>query len=110
MVFFAVPKLVGAKKSLAGFEQFKSLVPLDPDVFRIFTGTIELSIAILLLLYTFKSKAILGKIAYGALLATMIGGLVMEFFARPQPEMMLVVIAVLLSLLSIVKLKRILKK
>ncbi|WP_179319244.1 DoxX family protein [Winogradskyella helgolandensis] len=105
MVFFAIPKLLGAEKSVQGFEQFKSLVPLDPNVFRVFTGIVELFIAILILLFIIKKNINLGKIAYFLLLATMIGGLIMEFFARPKPAMMLVIIALLLSILSIFKLK-----
>ena len=105
MLFFAIPKLIGIEKSVKGFEQFKSLVPIDPDIFRVFTGSVELLIAILLITYTIKNTNSLGKLAYFLLLATMIGGLTMEFFARPEPEMMLVVIAIILSVLSIYKLK-----
>ncbi|WP_458626619.1 hypothetical protein [Winogradskyella sp. PC D3.3] len=47
MAFFAIPKLIGIEKSVQGFEQFKSLVPLDPNFFRHFTGVVELVIAIL---------------------------------------------------------------
>lgn len=110
MLFFAVPKLLGVEKSVEGFEQFKSLVPLDPNVFRIFTGVVELSIALLLIIYAIKKTKKLGKLAYFLLLSTMIGGLIMEFFARPKPEMMLVAIAIFLSVLSIYKLKILLKK
>jgi hypothetical protein len=110
MLFFSIPKLIGVEKSVQGFEQFKSLVPIDPDIFRVFTGVVELIIAILLIIYTIKNTNSLGKLAYFLLLATMIGGLTMEFFARPKPEMMLVVIAVFLSVLSIYKLKVLLKK
>ncbi|WP_179352718.1 DoxX family protein [Winogradskyella vidalii] len=109
MVFFALPKLLGAEKSIQGFEQFKSLVPIDPNVFRVFTGAVELIIAILLILYTIKNKHSLGKLAYILLLATMIGGLIMEFFARPVPQWVLVVIAIILLVLSIVKLKPLVK-
>ncbi|MBU2997261.1 DoxX family protein [Cellulophaga baltica] len=105
MVFFAVPKLIGAEKSLKGFEQFKSLVPLDADTFRIFTGVVEFTVAALLIIYILKKTNNIGKLAYFLLLSTMIGGLIMEFFARPKPEIMLVVIALLLSILSIYKLK-----
>lgn len=109
MVFFAVPKLLGAEKSIKGFEQFQSLVPLDPNVFRIFTGVVELIIASILIIYVIKNTNNLGKLAYFLLLSTMIGGLTMEFFARPEPVLMLVVIAIFLSILSIFKLKRLLK-
>ncbi|WP_179375766.1 DoxX family protein [Winogradskyella wichelsiae] len=110
MLFFAIPKLVGVEKSVQGFKQFQSLVPLDPTVFRIFTGTVELAIALLLLAYAIRNINNLGKLAYFLLLSTMIGGLTMEFFARPKPEMLLVVIALVLSALSIYKLKLLLKK
>jgi hypothetical protein len=105
MIFFSIPKLIGAEKSRKGFEQFKSLVPLDPDVFRLVTGIIELYIAILLIIYAIKNINNLGKLAYFLLLSTMIGGLIMEFFARPTPDMMLVIIAVLLTALSLYRLK-----
>jgi len=110
MVFFAIPKLVGIEKSVQGFEQFKSLVPLDPTFFRLFTGVVELVIGVLLLVYAIKHISNLGKLAYFLLLSTMLGGLTMEFFARPKPEMMLVVIAIILSALSIYKLKTLLQK
>lgn len=105
MLFFAIPKLIGVEKSVEGFKQFESLVPLDPDVFRVFTGVVEILIAILLIAYAIKKVASLGRLSYFLLLSTMLGGLIMEFFARPKPDMMLVVIAILLSALSIYKLK-----
>lgn len=110
MLFFAIPKIIGIEKSVKGFEQFKSLVPIDPDIFRVFTGSVEIIIAILLIIYTIKNSNSLGKLAYFLLLATMIGGLTMEFFARPEPDMMLVVIAIILAVLSIYKLKVLFKK
>ncbi|MBP1841294.1 DoxX family protein [Formosa algae] len=110
MLFFAIPKLLGAEKSLQGFKQFATLVPLDPNVFRIFTGIVELIVAILLIIYTVKHTVNLGKLAYFLLLSTMVGGLIMEFFARPEPAMMLVIIAIILATLSIFKLKMLLKK
>ena len=105
MLFFSIPKLLGAEEVKEGFKQFESLVPIDLNVFRILTGTIELSIAILLILYTIKNKDSIGKLAYFLLFPTMAGALTMEFFARPEPMMMMVVIAVLLFALSIYKLK-----
>lgn len=110
MLFFAIPKLIGIEKSVQGFEQFKSLVPIDPDIFRVFTGSVEIIIAILLIIYTIKNTNSLGKLAYLLLLATMMGGLTMEFFARPEPDMMLVVIAIVLAVLSIIKLTKLVKK
>jgi len=105
MVFFSVPKLLGFEESIKGFEQFKSLVPLDPNIFRMFTGIVELSIALLLGAYAIKNTANLGKAVYFLLLSTMIGALSMEFFARPQPEIMLVIIAIILATLSVFRLK-----
>ncbi len=110
MLFFAIPKLIGVETVVAGFEHFKSLVLLDPNVFRIFTGVVQLLIVLLLIIYTIKNTNSLGKLAYFLLLSTMIGGLIMEFFARPEPMMMLVVIAIILSALSIYKLKTLLNK
>ena len=110
MLFFAIPKLIGAEKSVKGFEQFQSLIPIDPNIFRIFTGSVELIIALLLIFFTINNNKNIGKVAYFLLLSTMIGGLIMEFFARPEPAMMLVIIAILLSILSFFKLKSILKK
>lgn len=110
MLFFAIPKLIGLEKSVQGFEQFKSLVPLDPTIFRLFTGVVELAIAVLLLVYAIKQTLSLGQLAYFLLLSTMFGGLIMEFFARPKPELMLVVIAIILSGLSIYKLKTLFRK
>jgi hypothetical protein len=110
MLFFSIPKLIGVEKTVQGFEQFKSLVSINPDIFRLFTGSVELIIAILLIAYTVKNTNGLGKLAYFLLLATMIGGLTMEFFARPEPDMMLVVIAIILAVLSIYKLKVLFKK
>ena len=105
MIFFSIPKLIGVKESVQGFEQFKSLVPLDPNVFRIFTGIVELSIALLLIAYVIKNTPKLGKLAYFLLLSTMMGALTMEFFARPEPEIMLVIIAIILAALSVYRLK-----
>ena len=48
MLFFSIPKLLGAEEVKEGFKQFESLVPIDLNVFRVFTGIVELSIAILL--------------------------------------------------------------
>ncbi|APG65772.1 hypothetical protein LPB136_10520 [Tenacibaculum todarodis] len=109
MLLFAIPKLLGVEKSVKGFEQFKSLVPLDPNMFRIFTGIVELLIALLLIFYTINNKKNIGKIAYFLLLSTMIGGLTMEFFARQKPDYLLVIIAIILSTLSIFKLKTLVK-
>jgi len=110
MVFFSIPKLLGAEDAIKGFEQFRGFVPLEPDIFRIIAGLTEVTIAILLVVYTFKNKENLGKLAYFLLLSTMFSGLVLEFFARPEPEMTLVIIAIILSGLSIYKLKTLLIK
>ena len=110
MAFFSIPKLIGVEESVQGFEQFKSLVPLDPNLFRIFTGIVELSIALLLIVYVVKNTINLGKLAYFLLLSTMMGALTMEFFARPEPEMMLVVIALVLAALSVFRLKMLFNK
>lgn len=110
MFFFSIPKLLGEEEVIEGFKQLESLVPIDLDIFRVFTGIVEFSIAILLVVYTIKTKNSIGKIAYFLLFATMAGALTMEFFARPEPMIMMVVIAIMLFMLSIYKLKGIMAK
>ncbi|WP_066224632.1 DoxX family protein [Formosa haliotis] len=107
MVFFATPKLLGKPQSVAGFKQFESALGIDADFFMLFTGISELVLAVLLLLFTVTHKKVLGKIAFGFLLITMITALGLEFFARPEPKMLLVVIAIGLASISIYKLKTI---
>ncbi|NRR93183.1 DoxX family protein [Winogradskyella undariae] len=110
MFFFGISKLVGVEKSVQGFEEFRTLLPLNPTVFRIVTGTVELIIALLILAYAIRNINNLGKLAYFLLLSFMIDSLIMEFFARPKPEVPLVIIALVLFGFSIYKLKLLLKK
>ncbi|GGG44752.1 hypothetical protein [Bizionia arctica] len=108
LLFFAIPKILGQAKSVAGFNQFESLLGIDATFFRLFTGFSELAIIILILIYTFIRKKIAGKLAYLFLFVTMITALGIEFFIRPEPVMLLVIIAIVLSLFSIYQLKYIL--
>lgn len=110
MIFFSIPKLTGDEDAINGFAQFESFVPIDINVFRIFAGVAELFIGILLIAYTIKNKENLGKIAYSLLLVTMLSAIVLEFFARPEPEAVLAAIAIFLSGLSMYKLKTLLVK
>jgi len=101
MGYFAVPKLLAMPKSVEGFRQFASVLPVDADLFRLFTGVSEMGIAILLLYFVISYKAKIGIAAYLFLLITMLTALGIEFFVRPKPEMLLVGIAIVLVLFSI---------
>ncbi len=107
MIFFAVPKLLAKPQSVAGFEQFEKAIYLNADFFRIFTGVSELALAILLLAFIFTKNNTFGKLGYSFLLITMVTALGLEFFARPEPKMLLVLIAIFLALASIYRLKTI---
>lgn len=107
MIFFAIPKLLAKPQSVAGFEQFEKVIYLNADVFRIFTGIAEFGIAILLLAFLFSKNHTIGKLAYLILLLTMITALGLEFFARPEPKMLLVIIAIILASASAYRLKSI---
>ncbi|UMB60908.1 hypothetical protein MHL31_01605 [Lutibacter sp. A80] len=105
LLYFAYPKILGLPQSVAGFVQFESVLGINADFFRLFTGFSELAMALLIVAYMLKNKIIIGKIAYLFLLATMLSALLIEFFVRPQPVLLLVVIAIVLSIFSIYKLK-----
>lgn len=107
MTYFAIPKLMGKPQSIAGFKQFENAIGLDAGFFRIFTGVSELGLAALLVIYAFTKNKIIGKVAFTFLLITMITAFVLEFFARPEPVIILVTIAIILAFLSIYKLKTI---
>ncbi|WP_308993273.1 hypothetical protein QLS71_014610 [Mariniflexile litorale] len=107
MTFFAIPKLLGKPQSVEGFKQFENAIHLDANFFRIFTGISELGLAFLFLFFAINKNQILGKIAFSFLLITMITALGLEFFARPEPKLILVIIAVILSFLTIYRLKTI---
>ncbi|WP_055443091.1 DoxX family protein [Lacinutrix himadriensis] len=107
MTFFAIPKLLGKPQSVAGFNQFEKALYIDADFFRIFTGISEIGLALLILFFAIQKNKTIGKIAYTLLLITMITALSLEFFARPEPKIVLVIIAVILALLAIYKLKNI---
>jgi len=48
MLFFSIPKLTAQQPSIKGFTQFAEVLPVDPFVFMYVTGTVELSIVVLL--------------------------------------------------------------
>ena len=105
MAFFAIPKLLGKPQSMAGFKQFENAIGVNAELFMVFTGISELIIATLILAFAVTNNLKIGKLAYGFLLITMITALGMEFFARPEPKIMLVIIAIVLAILSVFKLK-----
>jgi prolipoprotein diacylglyceryltransferase len=107
MTFFAIPKLTGKPQSIEGFKQFENAIHLNADFFRIFTGISELGLVLLFLIFAINKNKTIGKIAFSFLLITMVSALALEFFARPEPKMVLVIIAVILALLAIFRLKTI---
>lgn len=108
LIYFAVPKILGLPQSITGFEQFESVLHIDATFFRLFTGFSELIIAALILAYAFTKNRKVGLAAFLFLLATMVSALGIEFFVRPEPVMLLVVIAIILILTTSYKLKNIL--
>ena len=104
MTYFAIPKLLGKAMSVKGFEQFEHAIQLNATFFRIFTGLSELLMAIIVLVFIFTKNFKIGFFAYSFLFVTMISALSLEFFARPEPKMMLVKIAVVLVSFSIYQL------
>tara|TARA_R110001632_G_scaffold106329_1_gene215877 strand:+ start:947 stop:1399 length:453 start_codon:yes stop_codon:yes gene_type:complete len=105
MTIFAIPKLLGKPQSVEGFKQFENAINLNAEFFRIFTGISELCLALLFLIFAINKNTTIGKLAFSLLLITMITALLLEFFARPQPKNLLVIIAAILVVLSIYRLK-----
>lgn len=105
MTFFAIPKLLGKPQSIEGFKQFENAIHLDADFFRVFTGVSEVGLALLVLFYAINKNITLGRIAFSFLLVTMLTALSLEFFARPEPKMVLVAIAIMLTLVSVYRLQ-----
>lgn len=107
MTYFAFPKLLAMPQSVAGFDQFEKAIHIDAGFFRVFTGVSELGLAALLLVFAIGKHRIIGKIAFSLLLMVMLTALGLEFFARPRPVPMLVVIALVLTFFSVYKLQSI---
>ena len=107
-VYFGIPKIIGASASVDGFQQFSAVLGLDPTAFRIFTGITEIGVALLLAasLVVLRGRNLLFLAAYFMTFVTMASGLLIEFVARPVPEMPLVVIAVAFILIAIIQLGR----
>ena len=104
MVYFAIPKLLAKPMSVAGFQQFENAIQINADFFRVFTGIAEISMVLFILYFSITQKIRVGIFAYAFLLITMISALILEFFARPEPKMLLVIIAILLALFSVYQL------
>ncbi|MCM4172766.1 hypothetical protein DHD32_14840 [Arenibacter sp. TNZ] len=105
MTYFAIPILMGKPQSIAGFKQFENAIGLDAGFFHIVTGVSELGLAPLLAIFSSNNNKVIGKLAFTFLLLTMITALGLEFFARPEPLIVLVIISFILALLSLYKLK-----
>ena len=104
MGYFAIPKLLAKPMSVAGFQQFENAIQINADFFRVFTGIAEISMVLFILYFSITQKIRVGIFAYAFLLITMISALILEFFARPEPKMLLVIIAILLALFSVYQL------
>jgi hypothetical protein len=104
MGYFAIPKLLGMPMSVKGFQQFEQTLQINADFFRIFTGLSEISMAILILFFAISQKTRVGIFAYAFLLITMLTALGLEFFARPEPKILLVIIAIVLAIFSVYQL------
>ena len=104
MGYFAIPKLLAKPMSVAGFQQFENAIQINADFFRVFTGIAEISMVLFILYFSITQKIRVGIFAYAFLLITMISALLLEFFARPEPKMLLVIIAILLALFSVYQL------
>ena len=104
MGYFAIPKLLGMPMSVKGFQQFEQTLQIYADFFRIFTGLSEISMAILILFFAISQKTRVGIFAYAFLLITMLTALGLEFFARPEPKILLVIIAIVLAIFSVYQL------
>lgn len=109
MLFFSIPKLTAQPPAVKGFTQFAEVLPVDPFVFRYITGAVEFSIVVLLVTGVIAEwKKITGNLkhasalAFFLLLGTMMGALSIEFFVRPTPAYMLVVVALILTIGSVV--------
>ena len=104
MLFFSIPKLTAQEPSVKGFTQFAEVLPVDPYLFMYVTGIVEFVIVILLVTgLVVEIKHIKGPLRYVSLLSftmllcTMFVALLIEFFVRPAPEFMLVIIALILA-------------
>lgn len=105
MLRFAFPKLLAQPVSEETFEMLSQVVPINAKFFMYFTGAVELLIALLLLGSLFlraeRTKMQLQEMGYFLLLSTMIGGLVAEFYGRPEPKTILVTIAIVLITIAV---------
>ncbi|MDO6602621.1 hypothetical protein [Arenibacter palladensis] len=104
MGYFAIPKLLAKPMSVAGFQQFENAIQIDADFFRVFTGIAEISMVLFILYFAITQNIRVGIFANAFLLITMISALLLEFLARPEPKMLLVIIAILLALFSLYQL------
>ena len=107
-LFFGISKIVGDPASVAGFKDFSPKLGLDPTGFRIFTGVSETGVALLLFasLLVRLGRLLLFVAGYFMTFATMFSGLLIEFFARSEPAIYLVVIAVIFIAVALVQLRR----
>jgi len=114
MLRFAFPKLTAKPVSQETFELLSQFVPLNTNLLMYFTGAVELLVGLLLitslLIKNLQIKTKFQILGYFLLLSTMMGGLLTEFLARPEPKMPLVIIAIVLIIISLLELSVLTKK
>lgn len=107
MLFFAVPKLLGASRSVAGFQVIADHVGLDPTGLRLATGAIELAIAVLLIAPSWQARGrsqVLALAGHVLLLGTMAGAVFTELVIRPGAAPVLLALALVLAGFSYLRL------
>lgn len=108
LLFFAFPKVTGAPPSVEGFNDFSPALGLPPGPFMLFTGYLEVGIALLFLAALILTKWHLPAsfAANFLLFGTMSTGLFIEVFARSAPEMPLVIIAIFFAAIAVIQMWR----
>jgi hypothetical protein len=108
LILFALPKVLGVERSVKGFQDFAPALGLPAKPFMLFTGYAELAIAALFVVaLAWKQRHSL--VTFGAnamLLATMVTGLFIEFFARTEPKNLLVGVAIVFTVFAAIQVKR----
>lgn len=108
MLNFAIPKLSASEVSVKSFTQFAHVLPLDGEAYMYFVGVLELIVALIfiisLLIGDRKIKAKITLLGIFLLTGTLLGALATEFFVRPEPIGMLVLLSSIFITTSIVQL------
>ena len=108
MLKFAIPKLLASEVSVKAFTQFAQVLPVNGSIFMYFTGMLELTIALIFTASLFvgskKIKAKVTIVGIFLLSGTLLGALATEFFVRPEPIAILVILSSIFLILALVQL------